>query len=183
MVVRVHRPCIFLIVSWFDYLVVCRQQEYHHRPLITHGGGRGPNKFEKIAAARRESNAAIRKRQLHEVDIANPFVSPSTREAYEAVMAGPPHALTSSSFDERSWSSRLLLYPVLVGGIRQCDDEETSAGIEEQEQSAPHLVSRLKRSSSLFMDDRVSELAVGSKHSGTFLCRPEQKEIARGGSG
>jgi hypothetical protein len=69
-----------------------------------------------IAAMRRESRAAMRKRQVLQLELSDGLAGPDVARASAAILAGPPETVAVSSFEELAWAPRSYMHATVAGG-------------------------------------------------------------------
>ena len=65
---------------------------------------------------RRESRAAIRKRQVLQLELSDSLAGPDAARASAAILAGPPETVAMSSFEELAWAPRSYMHAAMAGG-------------------------------------------------------------------
>lgn len=94
-------------------------------------------------------------------------------------MMNEPHALALSSFDERQWAPRLLLYQAVAGPLREGAAAEPGAATKRVHESGEERGKVLKKTLSRCLSAIPEKRVVVSKQGGTFLCRPDQITLFR----
>ena len=126
---------------------------------------------------RRESHAAMRKRQLAQLDMSPGLAAPATLQACAAVLAGPPETVTSSSFEELPAAPRCYMHGALAG-----DGAAPLAAGAEGEGGVRAREAAMEAAMRLYADHAPRDRTLRSQR-GDFVCRPEQAAAAGGAAG
>lgn len=149
------------------------------------GGGRGPggpppppsgpSKFERIQAMRRESRAAIRRRQIEALDLAEALVAPATAAAAKSAVAEAPvpRAVPPSAAPlmHAAFFANAMM-PATAPAAPPPDAGDLAVGVEAALAAAGEGAATHPRGQ-----------MIKSKVGGSFLCRPEQAALIRSSGG
>lgn len=128
------------------------------------------SKFEKIAAHRRESQTAIRKKQAVDLDLSPALTPPAVMDTWNAVVTGPPESITASSFEQLPASPQLYMYDVIGVPEASCIDPAM------RENAMEGLAAAVDAYHGRSGDNAV---VVQTSMMGSFVARPEQREALR----